>query len=344
MASNKEDTEKLAAASAASYLKSQAATSAASGTTAKKSSGTTSSSKTALGGITGTYYTTPSTSTNYENNKPTYTESQAVKDAWSSVNNLKKPSSYVSKYGDQIQSLIDKALNRKSFSYDSSTDPLYQQYSESYQRQGQQASRDAIGQAVALSGGYGNSYAQSVGQQTYQEYLSKLNDMLPELRSDAYQQYQDEGTTLNNNITTLQNQESVFYNQYRDSVSDYNTELEFLYNAANDMSEQEYNRYENDLAAWQADRTYWYQKAQDDYTKSLAAATSSKRSSGGSSKKSSGTSYSLPTSYNEYAALTGDSGIMTNSEWTRRKSSGSSSVSGTNSYSDYLKAMIAKRS
>jgi len=31
-----------------------------------------------------------------------------------------------------------------------------------------------------------------------------------------------------------------------------------------DMSEQEYQRYMNDSAAWEADRAYWYQKAYDE--------------------------------------------------------------------------------
>lgn len=306
---------------------------------AEKATGSETATQKALGGITQSYYTTPSTATSYQNNRPTYAQSQAVTDAWNAVNQQQAnaPAAYQSQYGDQIQSLLNQMLNRPSFSYDFATDPMYQQYKETYQQQGKQASKDAMGQATALSGGYGNSYAQSVGQQTNQQYLSKLNDVIPELREAAYQKYQDEGTTLNNNIGTLQNQESALYQKYRDNVSDYNTELNFLYNAASDMSEQEYNHYQNDVSAWEADRAYWYQKAQDDYAKQLAAAASksSGRGSGGGGG-SGGKSASVPDNYKDFVALTGQSGIMTASEFTKRGGS------GYGSYQDYLNAMWAK--
>jgi len=347
MADRKEDIEKLSAESAANFLKSKYNANGGNSNTPmpwqqqQQQNGVTQKS---LGGITPSYYATPSTANNYQNNRPTYTQSQSVTDAWNAVNQQQAnaPAAYVSQYGDQIQTLLNQALNRPAFSYDASSDPLYQQYQESYTRQGQQASKDSMAQAAALTGGYGNSYAQSVGQQTYQQYLSKLNDVLPELRSQAYQQYQDEGTTLNNNIGLLQNQEDSFYNKYRDSVSDYNTELNFLYNAANDMSEQEYNHYQNDVSAWESDRAYWYQKAQDDYAKQLAAAASKSRGRGSGGKGSKSTTYALPTTYSEYVALTNDNTIMTETEWQRHKNSNSSGVAGTNSYADYLKAMIAK--
>ena len=85
---------------------------------------------------------------------------------------------YQSPWQTQLNDTISKILNREKFSYDLNGDALYQQYKDQYVNQGQQAMMDTMGQAQAMTGGYGNSYAQTVGQQTYQGYLQQLNDIL----------------------------------------------------------------------------------------------------------------------------------------------------------------------
>lgn len=62
---------------------------------------------------------------------------------------------------------FDGILNRKDFSYDMNNDQMYQQYRDAYMRQGQQAMRDTMGAASALTGGYGSTYAQTAGSQAY---------------------------------------------------------------------------------------------------------------------------------------------------------------------------------
>ena len=46
-------------------------------------------------------------------------------------------------------------------------------------QQGKQAMQDTMGQAAALTGGYGSTYGQAVGQQQYDAYLQNLNDEVP---------------------------------------------------------------------------------------------------------------------------------------------------------------------
>ena len=99
-------------------------------------------------------------------------------------------------YVDQLNSLYDQIVNRKPFQYDLNGDLLYRQMADRYAQMGQQAMRDTMGQAAALTGGYGNSYAQQVGNQAYQQYLTALNDNVPELWDRAYQVYQGEGDRL----------------------------------------------------------------------------------------------------------------------------------------------------
>ena len=110
--------------------------------------------------------------------------------------NAKTNYTYTPQYDTQINELFNKLLNRESFSYDTETDPLYKLYREQYINQGRLAMQDTMGQAAALTGGYGSSYSQAVGQQQYDAYLQKLNDVVPELYQLAYSRYQDEGDEL----------------------------------------------------------------------------------------------------------------------------------------------------
>lgn len=282
--------------------------------------------------ITQSYYTSKSAGNNYESNQPVYTQSDAVKQAASELatKEAAKPTEYKSQYGDQIQALLNQALNRPAFNYDFSKDPMYNMYAEKYQQQGKQASKSAIGAASALTGGYANSYAQTAGQQAYQQYMTGLNDVLPELRNAAYQQYSDQGTQMQNNLSMLQGQESLDYNRYRDTVTDYMTELDYFRQKYQDMTEAEYQRYLNDVSLWESDRSYYYQKEQDDYAKAQAA----KKSSGSSSKKKTASTANVPTDYSTFVALTKQSGVMTETEYKRRNPSGN--------YATYLKTMWAK--
>ena len=85
-----------------------------------------------------------------------YTPSGSVQAAQAYLEQVKasKPGAYQSRWDDELTSLYDQIRNRKKFSYDMGTDPLYQQYREQYQRLGRLAMQDTMGQAAALTGGY----------------------------------------------------------------------------------------------------------------------------------------------------------------------------------------------
>ncbi|MBO5501092.1 MAG: hypothetical protein J6K73_04950 [Clostridia bacterium] len=212
--------------------------------------------------ITQSYYT-PVNLSNYDGDRRTYTQSEAVRAAGQALadHEANKPGEYQSQYGEQIQGMIDSIMNRGKFTYDYSADPLYQQYAQQYQRGGQLAMKDAMAESAALTGGYGNSYAQQVGQQTYQRYMENLNAVIPQLRQAAYEMYQDEGDTMRANLGMLQGADETDYGRYRDTVGDYQNTLNYLYGKYMDMSDQEYQRYMNDMAAWENDRDYWHMRA-----------------------------------------------------------------------------------
>lgn len=139
---------------------------------------------------------------------------QALKEAENGV------PSFSSDYDSTISELYDKIVNRQPFKYDYSSDPLYGQYKESYTQQGRQAMRDTMGQAAALTGGYGSSYGQAVGQQQYDAYMQRLNDVLPQLYGMARDVYKEEGDTLNTHLSLAGALRDTEYNQFRDAVGD----------------------------------------------------------------------------------------------------------------------------
>ena len=238
----------------------------------------------------------------YENSRPKYNQSQDVTDAWNKVKELEgsKPADYVSKYGDQIQALLDKILNRDPFKYDFNADPMYQMYKDRYLQQGRMAMQDTMGDAAALTGGYGNSYAATAGQQAYQSYLQGLNDRIPGLRDFAYNAWLNEGDRMRSNLSILQGLEDTDYARYRDKVGDYRDELTYYYNRFGDMTDREYNRYLNDASAWEKDRDYWFNKwtwEQDFNYKTAAAAAAAAAGygyGGSSGKRSNGSSAYTP--------------------------------------------------
>ena len=132
----------------------------------------------------------------------------------------KQAPSFSSDYDETISNLYQKISSREPFQYDYSTDPLYNQYKEQYVQGGKQAMRDTMGQAAALTGGYGSSYGQAVGQQQYDAYLQRLNDVLPDLYRTAYDQYEAEGNQLAKNMQLAGQMRDVEYGQFRDAVAD----------------------------------------------------------------------------------------------------------------------------
>lgn len=131
---------------------------------------------------------------------------------------------FESDYDANIRELYSKITNREDFKYDYSTDPIYGQYKEAYIQQGRQAMRDTMGQTAALTGGYGNSYGSVAGQQTYDAYLSRLNDVIPELEAQAYNRYQNEGDILRQQYALAMEQRNAEYGQFRDALGDFQYE------------------------------------------------------------------------------------------------------------------------
>lgn len=239
------------------------------------------------------------TSTTPEKAEPTapaweykpYEPSDTVKQADALLQQLmaNKPGNYQSTWEGQLQDTIAQILNREKFSYDLNEDALYQQYADQYKTQGKLAMMDAMGQAAAMTGGYGSSFAQTAGQQAYQSYLQQLNDVVPELYGMARDQYDQETQNLYNQAGLMAQMEDQDYSRYMDQLTNYYTELGMAKDDARYQAEQDYGKWADDLSflygqyrdsvadeQWQAQ----FDEAKRQYDQQYAL--SAKKSSGGS--------------------------------------------------------------
>lgn len=200
-----------------------------------------------------------------ESNKYTYdpNTNQAYLDALEALKNAQQNMpQYSGKYDEQLQEIYDQIVNRKDFTYDLNSDALYQQYKDQYAQMGQMAMMDTMGQASAMTGGYGNSYAQGVGQQAYHGYLQQLNDKVPELYSLALGQYNQEGQDLLNQYSMIGDLAGDEYAKYQDALNQYWNQL----NYQKQLADQEYERGFNE---WQTQ----YGVQQDAYNKLVSLIT-----------------------------------------------------------------------
>ena len=254
-------------------------------------------------------------------------------------------------------------------------DALYMQYADKYIQQGKLAMMDTMGQASALTGGYGNSYAQNAGQQAYQQYLTGLNDKVPELYQLALDRYMQEGDDMYKQYSMLKNMADDEYNKYSDEYDRWLKE----YALAKDDVDTAYTR------GFNADATN-YQRRQDEYNKTVSKITSAgykptqeeldrmgidekeleaylnyynqslkkeaakdSTSASGEGEKTgfTGSTYSEAAEYLERYGLDESyrNGLMTQQQWAQKKKEGQESGTGNdatfdNTYSEYVKNFV----
>lgn len=199
--------------------------------------------------------------------KPVYQRSDRVNEYYEKTRKLErnKPDEFESKYEGQISDILDNILNRPKFSYtaeDMTNDDLYKMYRDQYLRQGNLAMRDTMGNAAALTGGYGNTYASAAGQQAYDNYVAQLNDKALDFYDRAYQRYADEGQNLYNQMNVVTGLDNTDYQRYRDGVNDYYNDLNYYNGRYNQEYGYDYGEYQDRVAADQWAQEFAFQKQQ----------------------------------------------------------------------------------
>ena len=179
-----------------------------------------------------------------------YKPSQTVTDAANALKEWQanRPGDYQSSYQERIDQLLNQLLQRESFQYSYTKDPLYRQYEQNYLQNAHNASADAAAQAAALTGGYGSSYATSAAQQAYQQQIGALSSAIPTLYSLALDTYTSGGNELVSQLDQLNNSEQDAQQQYNKKLSDYYTQLKQKGEAYNNAYAQDYGQYQDYLS------------------------------------------------------------------------------------------------
>ena len=155
-------------------------------------------------------------------------------------------------YRDSVAALYDEIEGRQAFSYDPETDSAFAQYARLYRQKGRAAMEDTMGQAAALTGGYGSSYAENAGQQAYGQYMQELMALLPQLREQAQAAYDREGQALQTRYDLLDKQEKADYDRWQDGMSDWEKQLSLAQEQYDSVSQQDRRLYETLLAHYRS--------------------------------------------------------------------------------------------
>lgn len=214
------------------------------------------------------------------------------------------PGRYSAKYNTaplegQLAGWLNEIDNYGDFEYDLNADLLYKQMADNYVQQGQLAMQDAMANAAAMTGGYGNSYAASVGNQAYQQHLTALNNNIPALQQQALNVWQagldqlygqlDAGSQQLNNLLALEAQnfaqwqanENLAFsawqanedNRYNEWLAGYNQTLDQYNLGSTHIGNLETYQPKSSggSSSSKKEDTVYYRNAYDDYMKNTAA-------------------------------------------------------------------------
>lgn len=150
-------------------------------------------------------------------------------------------------YDSEMRALIDQILN--SNLADWKQGDQYAALKDQYAANGEMGMNDLLGQVSSRTGGLASSYAASVANQEYNDWMSKLEQAAQEM-------YQQDRSDKLNNLGVLNDAYNREYGEYGDKLNQWNTDRNFAYQQAQDaltnqwkqkewdynMSQDEYNR------------------------------------------------------------------------------------------------------
>lgn len=210
-----------------------------------------------------------------------------------------KSGTYTSEYEPQIRENLNKITN---WNYDPTQDANYQALAKVYGARGNIAAKDSLGDAAALNGGMGTSYAVSAAQQARNQYNQELASMIPQLEETAYNR-------ATGTLSALMDMDNTMYGRFRDTESDrwnqylqrydqfrdYQGDRQFKYGADYDkyrdkvgdsqwLYEQRYQRYNDAVNQYQWAKNYnldLYQLEKEEELANMASVSSGGGGGGG---------------------------------------------------------------
>ena len=159
-------------------------------------------------------------------------------------------------YGNQIADQRNKILNREAFSYNPEEDPLYAVYKAQYNREGNRATQNTIGEMAARTGGMASSYAGTAAAQAGQYYAQQLADRIPELQQLAYSMHMDDLNMSRQDLAMLEGASDRDYGRYMDSYGMWNDDRNFAYGGYRDQVGDKQWQETFDRNVLESDRAY----------------------------------------------------------------------------------------
>lgn len=149
-------------------------------------------------------------------------------------------------YQGEIDSLVDKISSREDFTYDPDTDPIYQNYRETYLREGNRARENTLGDYAAMTGGMPSTAATAAAEQAQNYYNAQMADVIPALYQQAFDMYMSNAAQNINDLGAIRGAAA-------DALSQWSANLGLVQNqfgALQSASDTAYNRGSN---KWQSD-------------------------------------------------------------------------------------------
>lgn len=174
-------------------------------------------------------------SLSYTKYKPFTKDRKKVTAAEKSYNKALKKG-FNAPYKSQLNNVVGQITGSK-FEYDLNKDALYNQYKEQYQAMGNTAMQEAQADATALTGGFANSYAETAGQRAYNSYIQQLQNIVPQLYSQARQNYDTELSNLYNKANLYSGLNAQSYTEYAAGLEQKYNNMNYLYNKYNTKRE-----------------------------------------------------------------------------------------------------------
>lgn len=155
-------------------------------------------------------------------------------------------------YDPEMRALIDQILN--SNLADWKQGDQYAALKDQYAANGEMGMNDLLGQVSSRTGGLASSYAASVANQEYNDWMSKLEQAAREM-------YQQDRSDKLNSLGMLSDAYDQEYGEYGDKLNQWNTDRNFAYQQAQDALANQWKQKEWD-----------YNMSQDEWNKAAQQA------------------------------------------------------------------------
>lgn len=155
-------------------------------------------------------------------------------------------------YDPEMRALIDQILNGNLADWKQGDQ--YAALRDQYAANGQMSMADLLGQVSSRTGGLASSYAASVANQEYNDWMSKLEQAAREM-------YQQDRSDKLNSLGMLSDAYDREYGEYGDKLNQWNTDRNFAYQQAQDALANQWKQKEWD-----------YNMSQDEWNKAAQQA------------------------------------------------------------------------